>query len=70
MNANLCVAHCTADSQAHDQSSFTVPVVPPAMGSFTVVPIIERLTIEATPQPFLSRATAPPILILFCSFLI
>lgn len=70
MNANLCVAHCTADSQAHDQSSFSVPVVPQTLGSFMVVPVIERPTIVAKPASLLPRATAPPIPILFCSFLI
>ena len=70
MNANLCIAHCTADSQTLDHYSFTVPAVPPATGAFKVVPVIERRTIVATPQSVLPRATAPPIPILFCSFLI
>lgn len=70
MNANLCIAHCTADSQTHEQYSFTVPVIPPAVGPYMVVPDIERPTIVATPQSVLPRATAPPIPILFCSFLI
>ncbi len=70
MNANLCIAHCTADSQTLDHYSFTGPAVPPATGAFMVVPVIERRTIVATPQSVLPRATPPPIPILFCSFLI
>ena len=70
MNVNLCIAHCTADSQTYDHYSFTVPAVPPATGPFTVVPVIDRPTIVAASQSVLPRATAPPIPILFCSFLI
>lgn len=70
VNSNLCIAHCTADSQTYDQYSFTVPAVPPATGPFMVVPVVEQPTIVAAPQSVLPRAIAPPIPILFCSFLI
>jgi hypothetical protein len=70
MNANLCVVHCTADSQAHDHHSFTAPVVPLAAGPFTRVPSVERPPTVAIRQSILLRATVPPISILFCSFLI
>ena len=70
VNSNLCIAHCTANSQTHDQYSFTVQAVPPATGRFMVVPAIDRPTIVATPQSVLPCAATPPIPILFCSFLI
>jgi hypothetical protein len=71
MNANLCLVHCTAQCQTHDHDNFTVPVLLPATGAFIVVPRIEQPKIvAAAPQCPLPVATAPPIPILYCSFLI
>jgi hypothetical protein len=70
MNANLCVAHCTADSQTLDHHSCNVPVVVSAVGAFVVVPVFQRPEIAAAPSSLLPAATAPPIPILYCSFLI
>jgi hypothetical protein len=70
MNANLCVAHCTADSQTLDHPSCAVPVDLTAADVYLVVPVPERLRIAPPISALRPVAIAPPIPILYCSFLI
>jgi hypothetical protein len=69
MNLNLCLAHCSADSQSLDANVLPVVAPPPAL--LLVVPL--AIHSELPPRPrftSVERTSDPPIPIRFCSFLI
>ncbi len=68
-NANLCVAHCLGE----DQSSDTPQVAVPAWGvaPVLVLKVVDRAAVRAAIlRDVLPHAGAPPLRILFHSFLI
>ena len=70
INLNLCLAHCSADSQTLGTGAALVAVPPQTIAPLLILPVVERRTIRLAHVQVLKRAKDPPIPILFCSFLI